>query len=57
MSSSCESDLLAIGFLDGEELLATVRMATTLISVTVTSAWFSSKKVARLSVFFAHWLA
>eukprot|EP00752_Nemacystus_decipiens_P008409 g7519.t1 len=55
--STCESDLRSIGFFDGEKVLASVRIATTLVSITVTSAWFNWKKISRLSVFFAHWLA
>eukprot|EP00752_Nemacystus_decipiens_P008538 g7625.t1 len=46
-----------MGLYTGEEALTVVRIATTVISITVTSAWFSSKKIKKLSLFFAHWLA
>eukprot|EP00903_Cladosiphon_okamuranus_P006468 g6328.t1 len=49
---SCAADLV-----QGKAALATVRRVTTLISITVTSAWFSWMKVKKLSLFFAHWLA
>eukprot|EP00903_Cladosiphon_okamuranus_P017796 g16379.t1 len=57
MSSSCGSDLPGSGFFAGEEFLFVVRIVTTAISLTVTSAWFSGQKIKRLSMFFAHWLS
>lgn len=56
-ANTCESDLLVVGLQPGEELVAPVRIAATLIAVTVTSAWISWRKVKRLSLFFAHWLS
>ena len=55
--TSCESDLMNFGIFDGEELLSVSRIITTLISVSVISAWFDGDKIKRLSLFFAHWLA
>lgn len=55
--ASCDTDLAQLGLFEGEVLLAAVRIATTLISISVTSAWFSWEKIARLGLFFAHWLA
>lgn len=58
MSSSFESSGLPVtGFFEGEELLLMVRIFTTLVSVSVVSAWFSWKKIGRLGLFFTHWLA
>lgn len=53
----CVSDFLVLGLQDGEELVAPVRIAATFIAVTVTSAWFSVRRIKRLSLFFAHWLS
>eukprot|EP00752_Nemacystus_decipiens_P002662 g2490.t1 len=53
--SSCGSDIT--GLFQGEELYAVVRIVTTLISLTVTSAWFSWERIRRLGLFFAHWLS
>eukprot|EP00752_Nemacystus_decipiens_P002663 g2491.t1 len=55
--SSCGSDISGSGLFDGEELLLVVRVLTTVISLTVTSAWFSWEKITKLSLFFAHWLS
>eukprot|EP00752_Nemacystus_decipiens_P002664 g2492.t1 len=55
--SSCPSGLPGPGLLEGEELISTVRIVTTLISLTVTSAWFSKEKIRKLGLFFAHWLS
>eukprot|EP00903_Cladosiphon_okamuranus_P012469 g11677.t2 len=48
----CTADLM-----QGQVALTIVRRVTTLISITITSAWFRRTKVKRLSLFFAHWLA
>eukprot|EP00752_Nemacystus_decipiens_P002666 g2494.t1 len=55
--SSCPSGLPGTDLLVGEELISTVRIVTTLVSITVTSAWFSKEKIKKLSLFFAHWLS
>eukprot|EP00752_Nemacystus_decipiens_P002665 g2493.t1 len=55
--SSCGSDISGSGLFDGEELLSVVRVLTTVISLTVTSAWFSWEKITKLSLFFTHWLS
>lgn len=53
---ACESDLEVLGLQPGEEAIEPVRLAATLIVVTITSAW-SFKKIRRLSLFFTHWLS
>ena len=53
----CVSDFVVVGLQDGEELVAPVRIAATFIALTVTSSWFSWRKVKRLSLLFAHWLS
>eukprot|EP00752_Nemacystus_decipiens_P002690 g2512.t1 len=55
--ASCESEFVVTGLFNGEELLSVVRTATTLTSISVASAWFSRENIAKLSLFFAHWLA
>ena len=55
--SSCDTDLIVVGLGEGEELMTVVRIVTTLISVSVVSAWFSWIKIKKLNLFFAHWLA
>eukprot|EP00752_Nemacystus_decipiens_P005592 g5061.t1 len=56
-TSICESDLLMLGLQPGEEVITPVRIAATLIVVTVTSAWLSGGKIKRLCLFFAHWIS
>ena len=56
-SSSCESDLDVVGLQKGEDYVALVRFATNLVTVTLTSAWLSWRRIKRLSLFFAHWLS
>eukprot|EP00752_Nemacystus_decipiens_P018236 g16364.t1 len=55
--SSCGSDLPGSGLFQGEELLMVVRILTTFVSLTVTSAWCNCEKIRKLSLFFAHWLS
>lgn len=54
---TCESDFIVLGLQDGERSAAAVRVVATFVSVSVTSAWFSVRKIKRLSLFFAHWLS
>ena len=56
-TATCESEFLQAGLQDGEEYLTPVRLAATLATITVTSAWYSAEKIKRLSLFFAHWLS
>lgn len=53
----CGLDLVVLGLQSGEEIITPVRTAAALIAMTVTSAWFSSEKIKRLTLFFAHWLS
>lgn len=53
---TCESDFLVLGLQVGEDYSTPIRVLSTLIAVSVTSAWFSRKRIARLRLFFAHWL-
>lgn len=53
---SCESDFIVAGLQKGEDYLTPVRIFSTLCAATVTSSWFSSTKIRRLKLFFAHWL-
>ncbi|CAM9240864.1 unnamed protein product [Ectocarpus sp. 4 AP-2014] len=54
---SCETGFKAIGLQEGEDNLTPIRVLSTLVSVSVVSAWCSWTKVKRLSLFFAHWLS
>ncbi|CAM9814346.1 unnamed protein product [Ectocarpus fasciculatus] len=54
---SCETGFTAIGLQDGEDQLTPIRVLSTLVSVSVVSAWCSWTKIKRLSLFFAHWLS
>ena len=56
-ASSCPSDFSVLGLQAGEDYSTPVRVAATLISVTVTSAWLSRRKIKRLSLFFSHWFS
>ncbi|CAN0544844.1 unnamed protein product [Ectocarpus sp. 12 AP-2014] len=53
---SCETGFTAIGLQEGEGKITPIRVISTLVSVSVVSAWCSWTKVKRLSLFFAHWL-
>ncbi|CAM9696298.1 unnamed protein product [Ectocarpus fasciculatus] len=54
---TCETGFRAPGLQNGEAVQAPIRIVSTLISVTVVSAWCSLTKIKRLSLFFAHWLS
>lgn len=53
---SCESDFVVAGMQEGEAFVLPLRIASTLIAVSVSSAWCSWTKIKRLRLFFAHWL-
>lgn len=53
---TCDSDFIVAGLQRGEDLITVVRIAATIVTLTVTSAW-TWKKIGRLRLFFAHWLA
>eukprot|EP00903_Cladosiphon_okamuranus_P012700 g11874.t1 len=55
-ASPCETDLLVRGLRPGEDYLTPVRIVSTFISITIVASW-TSKKIRRLSLFFAHWLS
>jgi len=56
--ASCESSgFLVVGLLDGEEKITPTQLVATFITVSIASAWFNSKKIRRLGLFFAHWLS
>lgn len=53
---ACETDFPVAGVVKGGELIVVVRTVSTLISLTVTSAW-TWRKISRLRLFFSHWLS
>eukprot|EP00903_Cladosiphon_okamuranus_P012695 g11871.t1 len=55
-ASTCETDLLVWGWRPGEAEVTPIRTLSTLISITIVASW-TSKKIRRLSLFFAHWLS
>lgn len=55
-SLSCQTDFIAIGLQQGEDISTAIRIAATLISLSISSAWCRWTKIRRLSLFFAHWL-
>ncbi|CAN0058933.1 unnamed protein product [Ectocarpus sp. 6 AP-2014] len=54
---TCETGFRAPGLQNGEAVQAPIRILSTLISVTIVSAWCSWRKISRLSLFFSHWLS
>ncbi|CAM9229600.1 unnamed protein product [Scytosiphon promiscuus] len=54
---SCQSDFPVAGLQKGEDYLTPVRILSTFCTASVASAWFTKRKVKRLSLFFAHWLS
>ncbi|CAM9508298.1 unnamed protein product [Ectocarpus fasciculatus] len=54
---TCETGFLVAGMQEGENYLTPIRVLSTLISVSVVSAWCSRAKIKRLSLFFSHWLS
>ena len=53
---TCQSGFVVAGLVSGEKLVTVIRTASTLIALTVASAW-TRRKIKRLSLFFAHWLS
>ena len=51
----CEPGFLVLGLQDTEPTVAAVRLAVTLMTLTVTSSWLAG--IRRLGLFFAHWLS
>lgn len=53
---TCEGGFLVVGMQAGEASGTAIRTVCTLITVSITSAWFKYRKVSRLLLFFSHWL-
>lgn len=53
---TCESDFPVLGLQVGEDYSTIFRLLATFTAASVSSAWLSGKKIARLRLFFAHWL-
>lgn len=56
MELVCPSDFLVIGFQEGEKPTSVLRTVCTLITVSIISSWCSRRNIARLLLFFSHWL-
>ncbi|CAM9119172.1 unnamed protein product [Ectocarpus sp. 6 AP-2014] len=54
---TCEAGFLVAGMQEGENYLTPIRVLSTLIAVSVVSAWCNRAKIKRLSLFFSHWLS
>lgn len=55
-TQTCEGGFLAVGIQPGEAPGTLIRVLSTLITVSITSAWFNYRKITRLLLFFSHWL-
>ena len=57
-SLKCNTGFIVVGLQDGEAVCTPIRVASTLITISVASAWFSRRKsIKKLLLFFSHWLA
>lgn len=57
-SLKCDTGFIVVGIQDGEAACTPIRVISTLITVSVASAWFSRRKaIKKLLLFFGHWLA
>lgn len=52
----CVSDFVVIGFAPHEKGTYLVRLASTIITVSIVSSWCNKKNIVRLLLFFSHWL-
>lgn len=53
---TCQGGFPVVGMQAGEASGTAVRVVCTLVTVSITSAWFRYGKVTRLLLFFSHWL-
>ncbi|CAM9423788.1 unnamed protein product, partial [Ectocarpus sp. 8 AP-2014] len=53
----CESDFGVIGLQPAEVIVTPIRIICTLVTVSVTSAWFHPGKVRKLDLFFGLWVS
>ncbi|CAN0296803.1 unnamed protein product, partial [Ectocarpus sp. 4 AP-2014] len=53
---TCETGFSVVGMQEGENYLTPIRVLSTLVAVSVVSAWCNLAKIKRLSLFFSHWL-
>eukprot|EP00752_Nemacystus_decipiens_P002513 g2360.t1 len=53
----CMSDFPSMGYQPGEKVATLVRLASTLISVSIISSWCNKEVVGRYMLFFVHYLA
>eukprot|EP00752_Nemacystus_decipiens_P005588 g5057.t1 len=57
-SLKCDTGFVVVGLQDGEAVCTPIRVLSTLITISVASAWFSRRKaIKKLLLFFGHWLA
>eukprot|EP00903_Cladosiphon_okamuranus_P012715 g11887.t1 len=57
-SLKCETGFMVVGLQDGEAVCTPIRVVSTLITMSVASAWFSRRKsIKKLLLFFCHWVA
>lgn len=57
-SLKCDTGFVVVGLQDGEAVCTPIRVVSTLITISVASAWFSRRKaIKKLLLFFGHWLA
>lgn len=57
-SIKCDTGFLVVGFQEGEAVCTPIRVVSTLITMSVASAWISRRMaIKKLLLFFSHWLA
>lgn len=52
----CESEFEIIGPIEGEEAGSMVRILLSLVTFSLVSSWLDRSKIARLLLFFSHWM-
>lgn len=56
-SLKCDAGFFVVGLQEGEAVCTPIRVISTLITMSVASAWFSRRKsIKKLLLFFSHWL-
>ncbi|CAN0049687.1 unnamed protein product [Ectocarpus sp. 13 AM-2016] len=57
-SLKCNAGFFVVGLQEGEAVCTPIRVISTLITMSVASAWFSRRKsIKKLLLFFSHWLS
>lgn len=51
----CLSDFLPLGYLEGERATSAIRLVSLVVTVSITSLWWSSHSGGKLRLFFTHW--